>query len=64
MDVIILFSLSGVNGEILGAVASGDSNANSIGMESWFANLKQMILIKKILNNYNQYLLFHFVLSF
>jgi hypothetical protein len=38
------FYLSGVNGEILGAVASGDSNANSVGMESWFANLNKCYL--------------------
>jgi hypothetical protein len=37
----ILFYLSGVTGEILAAVASGDSDANSIGMESWFGkNIK------------------------
>jgi hypothetical protein len=32
----ILFYLSGVTGEILAAVASGDSDAYSIGMESWW----------------------------
>jgi hypothetical protein len=31
-----LFYLSGVTGDVLAAVASGDSDANSIGMESWF----------------------------